>query len=118
VGWRTLTSLAHGTIARTFGAAETIVYHADGYADAPIVAVFRAEHVAADLETESEVSTRAPRVGVRLSDLPRAPEQRREDRAGNFTGDQVTIDGVIYDVNDSLPDGEGWTELELVKPAP
>ena len=49
------------------------------------------------------VRTGNPQLGVRLSDLAKAPEQ----------GDDVTVNGVAYLVTDVNPDGEGGALLDL-----
>ncbi|PIR25611.1 MAG: hypothetical protein COX62_04640 [Deltaproteobacteria bacterium CG_4_10_14_0_2_um_filter_43_8] len=70
-----------------------------------IKAVFdlKFEHV--DPDTEMVISSNAPRIGVKLSDLPASPRK----------GDQVEIlaSGAKYLVHDSQEDGQGGASLFL-----
>jgi len=69
-----------------------------------VLGVFDNEHVEVE-EIGGEVyhSTVQPTLGVKLSDFTVPPEQ----------GDRPTIDGVVYEVQDPQPDGQGGAKLIL-----
>lgn len=50
-------------------------------------------------------STTMPALGVRTVELGLTPKQ----------GDRVTIRGIVYDIWDVHPDGDGWADLILKK---
>lgn len=56
---------------------------------------------------EAGIVETGPRVFVRLEDLPTDPEV--DD------GPQITVDGVLYDVIETRPDGQGGAVLRLHK---
>ena len=56
-----------------------------------------------DPDTEEVIASNVPVVGIRLADIPFAPEQ----------GDKVKVDGRWYRVTDSQEDGLGHSNLFL-----
>jgi hypothetical protein len=84
--------------------APVVVYTCAGQAPVTIDAVFDAAHQAVDLAT-GELSDLGPVLGIRVSDLPVAPEQ----------DDTLTINGVAYAVSDVQVDGQGGATLPLRK---
>ena len=68
-------------------------------------AVFDNNYEVVDPETNQVISSNAPRVGVRYSDLIDPPEK----------DDRVYIKGELFKVYDSQEDGQGGTVLYLHK---
>ncbi len=74
-----------------------------------IQGVFDADHeivleeVAASEMKAAGHSTTVPVIGVRTADLGLTPKQ----------GDRVTVAGVVHQIRDIHPDGDGWVDLIL-----
>ena len=66
--------------------------------------IFQAAYVAADPDTEADLSSTGPRFVGRALDLSAAEE-----------GYVLIVDGVRWDVWDNRPDGTGLSELRLHK---
>lgn len=52
------------------------------------------------------VASTAPNIGLHLADWSRSPTD----------GDTITIGGVVYNVGEVTPDGQGGVQVELVLP--
>lgn len=91
---------------RTFGEQITITYHDQ----APAVgdAVWEAPGERTAVIDGLPIASSSPAIGIHLADWPRAPED----------GDTVTRAGVVYQVGEVIPDGQGGVSVELVRPQP
>lgn len=91
---------------RTFGELVTITYH-----DLPAAtgdAVWEAPGERALVVDGLPIASSTPSIGLHLADWPRAPED----------GDTVTRAGIVYQVGEVTPDGQGGVTVELVRPQP
>lgn len=91
---------------RTFGELITITY-----SDLPAEVgdgVFEAEGERVGVIDGLQITSSTPAVGLHLADWTRAPA----------AGDTITRAGVVYDVGEVLPDGQGGVLVELVRPRP
>lgn len=105
--WPALADRALRTAIATFG--QTVVYHGDGANPVTLTGIFDAAHESVELDVAGvPVSTRQPELGLRLADLPVAPQQ----------GDHLEIDGTAYVVVDVRPDGQGGARLALQSGSP
>lgn len=86
---------------RHFG--EPVTFTPQGGAAASVSGIFDATTEAIDLDTGMPVRRARPQLGVRLADLPSAPEE----------GDQVQVRGIDYVVVDVDEDGQGGAKLLL-----
>lgn len=87
----------------TFG--ETIRYQSQEYGSYDLEAVFDADFLIIDPDTEVVVSSNQPRIGVKLADLVGEPKK----------GDSLIIDNHLYYVDDSQEDGQGGAAITLTK---
>lgn len=77
--------------------------HKTGGAEYGINAVFDESWELVDPETEAIISSNQPKIGIRLRDLHKVPDQ----------DDHVIIGSKRYLVKDSLEDGQGGASLVL-----
>lgn len=89
---------------------EEIIYHRpDGVFSKAIRGIFDAAATLVLIGNEPGISSTAPVVGVKLTDLPDAQKPAK--------GDYVTIRETEYDIVDSQEDGQDWFNLILQKRA-
>lgn len=104
MNWEKATDSVLDMTMATFGApAVSHTYTPDGGAPSPIRGIFSNEYVAVDSGQGVTSSLTAPRLGVRLSELPCVPKP----------GDKVTVSGVEYKIINSEEDGQGGSTLIL-----
>ena len=101
MSWTDLADLAHLAVRATFGRAVT---YARGASSDEVRAVFDPSKPDPATSTVQTVTVRRPVLTVRLADLPNGVAEQ---------GDQVTVDAVIYRVEDVRPDGSGGADLVL-----
>lgn len=101
MNWLDLTDsvLKHST--ETFG--ERVVYWPRESPSFEINGVFDAAYILVDPQSGVTIQSTTPRLGVRLSTLPMPPEE----------GDRVEVRGVVYEITESQPDGQGGAVLIL-----
>lgn len=91
---------------RTFGDQITITFH-----DLPAEVgdgVFEAEGERVSVIDGLPIASSTPAVGLHLADWSRSPE----------SGDTITRAGIVYQVGEVVPDGQGGVLVELVRPQP
>lgn len=92
--------MTDGAILDTMGI--TVTYRRGVSAPVQIVAIFEAEYVPVEIG-KSDVAAPEPMIFVRLSALASEPDQ----------GDEATVDGVLYAVEEVRKDGQGGAILTL-----
>lgn len=104
MGFKDLVDCALGAIIPLCGESKGVRYkHLSGGAEYKINAVFDESWELVDPETEAIISSNQPKIGIRLRDLVRKPEQ----------DDKVIIGSRHFLVKDSLEDGQGGADLIL-----
>lgn len=103
LGFGGLTDSLHEQEKFAFG--EDIVYEPISGGSFSIIGIFNQIHDEIDVDTQRVVASNDPTMGIKLSDLSKAPEK----------GDIVRIPSrqLVFRVADSREDGEGMTELKL-----
>jgi hypothetical protein len=84
---------------------EDVKYRSKSGGSVKIRGVFDHTFEFVDPNTNTVVSSNAPRLGIKLADLPFKPLQ----------GDTVQIGSTLYKVVDALEDGQGGASLHLNK---
>lgn len=108
MNWGSMADRMLGVAVRTFSEPDSSVYWlADGVEPGVVLpqAVFDSAHIEVDADTGAPVSSNNPTLGVRLSDLPNEPTRR----------DRIRARGVLYRINDVVPDGVAGCLLILKK---
>lgn len=105
MSWQNLADMALKAGIRTFKTSGVYTRLAAPSDEIEIDGVFDTVHRSVDPETGVPVSSKTPTFGIRLEDLPAAPD----------AGDQVVIRTVAYEVIESQEDGEGGAKLILVR---
>ena len=91
---------------RTFGDQVLITYHDED--PQTVDGVFEAPGERVSVIDGFPIASATPSIGLHLADLTREPEE----------GDTITRAGVLYNVGEVTPDGQGGVDVELVKPRP
>tara|TARA_R110002110_G_scaffold64634_5_gene178579 strand:+ start:215 stop:550 length:336 start_codon:yes stop_codon:yes gene_type:complete len=89
-----------------FGDAHVVVFSAPAVVKAEFGTgrgVFDAAHELVDTGGDAPVSSTGPVLGIRLSEFSTPP----------VSGNELTIDGAFYRINDVQPDGQGGAKLML-----
>lgn len=92
---------------RVFGDQVTITYH-DATPSDTVDGVFEAAGERISVVDGLAIASTTPSVGLHVADLGRVPEN----------GDTITRAGVVYEVGEVMPDGQGGVMIELVRPQP
>jgi hypothetical protein len=105
MGWATLADLVLKTTISTFKTAGVWTSSVNPGAPVSIYGVFNAPNMDINLQAGAVVQSVEPSFGVRLADLPAAPD----------SGDTLVINGVTYRINNVDEDGQGGAKLILGK---
>jgi hypothetical protein len=82
---------------------EPVCYQPSVGGNIDITAVFDEDFIAIDPDTEEVISSNAPRIGIKVSDLPFLPTDK----------DHVVIGDRRFKVTDSQEDGQGGSTIFL-----
>lgn len=107
--WKTLATRVDRITVNAFG--RTGTFAAAGEDPVDVSMVFDGDYRVTEIVGGVPQESATPMVGLHVPDLPRYPAQ----------GDQVTLDGQIYDVVQVIPPfdtGEGGVECELARVEP
>lgn len=88
-----------------FGERDGITYYPKAGGVYKVRGIFDNEGTVFDVDTEQYISTTQPRLGVNLNDFPVDPKQ----------GDELTLRGIRFRVQDKREDGQGGATLFLHK---
>jgi hypothetical protein len=80
----------------------TVSFRRGVAAPVQVKGIFEADYIPVDIG-KSEIAAPQPMIFFRLVDLPVSPEE----------GDEVTVNGTVYRVEVTHPDGQGGVELML-----
>lgn len=103
MSWDTIADLALKATIKAFKSTVSYISAADPGNPISIAGVFSAPGKEVDPQTGAPVQSVAPKLGIRLADLPVLPD----------AGDQVLVKGVTYNVFGVDEDGQGGAELTL-----
>jgi hypothetical protein len=110
VSWSDMADRMLGVAVRTFRHADQaqqsrVEYIPRSGSPYYIDAVFDKAHVEIDQDTGAAISSTDPALGVQLSQLQGAVRK----------GDQVRVDGVLYEIADNQPDGVAGARFKLLE---